>query len=567
MSRKKIEKRLKTILFESDKKIVSLDEIITILTDSLPEIEIEELKNTGRKKWGNPDPIVFDYGEIPSLINPADGMGWDIIISPDADKTDELLRIVGYVPIKSDADKIPPPFGNKPGNHKLILGKIGRISQQAITKLKNWFKDTVVFDPIVFLPQNNTNMYRLLTTKKQSALNEQHVMYYAGTTTKNKVKNKLKKWNKEPVIVTADVNIAKDIAKDSCRRNGGNPVIYRVQPMGNMLPISKNSTSTFIVNTANIVGEIEESWEKATFGSYKLGHVNDGRWGGVAVGPTAKKAFNLMKEGKMIDKPQNRCKNVFSQILLEKDEQMNYKVFVDMDGVLVDFLGGFKERFRQSSLNNKLQLKDEKQFGSIEDQIREYFLSQAENEKQKKNAHHKATAYFWAIIPGLELGLKKRKEYTSEDYNKFIKNTHDFWKGLDWLPDGKQLWNYLVDLKASGTISELNILSSPSSDQKIIDEEGNVTKRNLAEEGKRLWLEKQGIVEGKNVDRIIIKKDKYEEADRPTDILIDDTPKKLYGKETERGKKLGWVDAGGTGILHKNTKDTIEELNNILKEE
>jgi hypothetical protein len=38
-------------------------------------------------------------------------------------------------------------------------------------------------------------------------------------------------------------------------------------------------------------------------------------------------------------------------------------------------------------------------------------------------------------------------------------------------------------------------------------------------------------------------------------ILVDDTKKKING----------WRAAGGIGILHKNTKDTIKQLNEIIE--
>jgi hypothetical protein len=556
-----IEQKLENLLFEDERRIVTFEEVIDILTDHLPRLKIEELKNVGRK-WGSPNPIPFDYGELPDLINPADNMGWDVIIAPDADKNHKFLRITGYVPVNDNAHLIPPPNGNKPGNHKLILGEFGKTSNGSMIKLKKWFQDLNQFDDIVFLNQNNSNMYHHAWKRKKSVLKESHVMYYAGTSTNNKVKDKLSIWNKEPVIVTADINEARDIAKDVCRRNGGNPVIYKVQPMGKMLPVHDNSTVTFIVDTANVVGELDESWEKATFGSYKLGHVNDGRWGGVAVGPTAKKMVNRLKES--LDKGGTRATSLFSHLLLEKDEKMDYRVFCDMDGVLVDFAGGFKKRFDQTSLADKIQLKDEAVNGNIEKQLEAYFRSIAKNEKEAKAAKHRAKAYFWAVVPGLDLGFKKRAQYTPEDWSEYEKRTLDFWTGMEWLKEGdrevgKELWNYLTDLKKSGKISELNILSSPSSDTKMPNAKtGEMESRNLAREGKMIWLRSQPEIV-RSVDNIIIKANKFEEATGPGDILIDDTETKLYGNE----KKKGWEDAGGTGVLYVNLNDTLQQLKDI----
>jgi len=555
-----IENEFNKILFENERKVISFDEILTFLKNTLPRLKIEENKGV-HKKWGNPNPIPFDYGEFPDLINPADGMGWDVIISHDADKNDEWLRITGYVPINDQSHLIPPPFGNKPGNHKLILGRFGKIGNQAISTLKDYFEDLPSFETPYFINQGESNLYHHSWKRnKKDLLKENNVMYYAGTSTNNKVKDKLKIWKKEPVIITSDINEAKDIAKDICRRNGGNPVIYKVQPMGKMLPVHDDSNVTFIVDTANIEGELDESWEKSTFGSYKLGHVNDGRWGGVAVGPTAKKSFNRLKES--LDNSGNRATNLFSQILIEeKENDMDINIFVDMDGVLVDFMGGFVERFKQTPLYNKINLKDESKWGLIEHQIEDYFVSIAKSDKDKKAAKHRAKAYFWAVIPGFDLGLKKKKLFTPEDWSLYEKRTLDFWRNLKWLDDGKELWDTLVNLRKEGKISELNILSSPSSSIDIPNNEGIVIKRNLAEEGKREWLKTHGLQ--KNADRVIIKRNKFEEANGPNDILIDDTDTKLYGKKSKNKDTPGWVSVGGTGILHTSTKDTLQQLSDL----
>jgi 5'(3')-deoxyribonucleotidase len=118
----------------------------------------------------------------------------------------------------------------------------------------------------------------------------------------------------------------------------------------------------------------------------------------------------------------------------------------------------------------------------------------------------------------------------------------EFWTEMEWLPEGKVLWEYL-----SSTFTNLYILSSPSID-------GGQCKQ-----GKHIWLKREiGLPE----DRIIISLNKHKHIRTPEpskSILIDDTPRKIDK----------WVEFGGTGILHKssNNQDTIKKLTDLTEKE
>lgn len=116
-----------------NKKNVTYQEILEILKKETPEIIIERKKHS-KTKWGSKSVIPFHYGEIPSLINPADGMGWDVLAMDETD-----LKLSGIVEIHENANKIPPPYGNKPGNHKLIFSKNGKLTEDQICELMEWF--------------------------------------------------------------------------------------------------------------------------------------------------------------------------------------------------------------------------------------------------------------------------------------------------------------------------------------------------------------------------------------------------------------------------------------------
>jgi hypothetical protein len=111
----------------------------------------------------------------------------------------------------------------------------------------------------------------------------------------------------------------------------------------------------------------------------------------------------------------------------------------------------------------------------------------------------------------------------------------DWWATMDWLPDGKQLWNYL-----RSHCSDLHILSAPTTDI-----EGKSIK------GKLLWLQRQGITADIGEKNIILDQQKWKHVQPQKDCyLIDDRPTNIEK----------WIKRGGIGILHRSTAKTIKEL-------
>ena len=157
-------------------------------------------------------------------------------------------------------------------------------------------------------------------------------------------------------------------------------------------------------------------------------------------------------------------------------EQKTYKIYSDMDGVLVDF----NERFKRFS-DGILPTEYEQKFG-----------------KDK----------FWELIDGT--GVR-------------------FWVGMDWMSDGKQLWNYIKEYNPT-------LLSSPS-------------RSNYSRMGKRIWR-KRNLPSTKLILARAANKQNY--AD-PDSILIDD-------RESNVDQ---WIKAGGIGILHTDTASTINKLKEL----
>jgi hypothetical protein len=171
--------------------------------------------------------------------------------------------------------------------------------------------------------------------------------------------------------------------------------------------------------------------------------------------------------------------DLYKQLREEENqsEEQKYSIFCDMDGVLTDFDARFKginpEKLSPSQYTNK------------------YGVDK-----------------FWATIDAEGVG---------------------FWVGMKWMPDGKELWDYIKDKQPT-------LLSAPS-------------RQPSSRLGKRLWV-KNNIPGTKLVLASAEKKQNYS---KPNKILIDDRPDNVSQ----------WRARGGKGILHVNAQDTINQLQNL----
>ena len=116
-----------------------------------------------KKKFGakNYKKLPFDYGEFSDYINPADDMGWDVIIVPSESggkktQQDHSYKIIGIVKInpnkaewkeKGEGIKEPPL-----GNDKLIISTKSSISKEDKNIIEEFFKKLWQFKkPIYFI--------------------------------------------------------------------------------------------------------------------------------------------------------------------------------------------------------------------------------------------------------------------------------------------------------------------------------------------------------------------------------------------------------------------------------
>ena len=166
--------------------------------------------------------------------------------------------------------------------------------------------------------------------------------------------------------------------------------------------------------------------------------------------------------------------NAFAHELAQlNEEEDNYQIYCDMDGVLTDFESGYEKL-------TGVDLKGEFQKGSD----------------------------FWDPISKAGVG---------------------FWAGLQWMPGGKELWAYLKPFNPV-------LLSAPS-------------REESSRIGKAVWV-KHKIPGTKLILRYAKQK---QQLATPSSILIDDRAVNIDQ----------WEAAGGIGILHINTADTIEQLKQL----
>ena len=122
--------------------IPTLREIVTYI-GNIPNQEINLDNPKGSYKgFGHEKkiPLPFDYGEYPLLINPADDLGWDIIIVPSSSKNDKQLIPVGHIQYTGRPDK--------EGNDKIIIAPEGQYTFRDKEIINDFFDPLDRFKPV-----------------------------------------------------------------------------------------------------------------------------------------------------------------------------------------------------------------------------------------------------------------------------------------------------------------------------------------------------------------------------------------------------------------------------------
>ena len=128
-------------------------------------------------------------------------------------------------------------------------------------------------------------------------------------------------------------------------------------------------------------------------------------------------------------------------------------------------------------------------------------------------------------------GIDLRGEFQKGDdfWDPISKAGVGFWAGLKWMPDGQKLWDYIKPYKP-------DLLSAPS-------------REESSRIGKAVWV-KHKLPGTKLILRYAKQK---QELANPESILIDDRQVNIDQ----------WEAAGGIGILHTSTDNTISQLKEL----
>jgi hypothetical protein len=120
----------------------------------------------------------------------------------------------------------------------------------------------------------------------------------------------------------------------------------------------------------------------------------------------------------------------------------------------------------------------------------------------------------------------------------------EFWSEMSWMAGGRELHRFLIDSGFFPTI--LSALPNPDRKRALVN----------ARTGKIRWLRKELGVQYASNAILCFRPEKALQSGASR-VLIDDNPENI----------LEWEEAGGRGILHKNTNRTIRCLNRIIETE
>ena len=134
-------------LEENDSKLIlnNKKEVIDYIKDNPNEkIYLDNPKGSKKGFGGTKEvELPFDYGEWSNLINPADDMGWDLIIVPSSTKDSENLIPIGHADYTEEIEK--------KGNDKIIIASNGVYTDKDKETIDNFFDKIDLFKKVKWL--------------------------------------------------------------------------------------------------------------------------------------------------------------------------------------------------------------------------------------------------------------------------------------------------------------------------------------------------------------------------------------------------------------------------------
>ena len=213
-----------------------------------------------------------------------------------------------------------------------------------------------------------------------------------------------------------------------------------------------------------------------------------------------------------------------------KIDRNKLRVFCDLDGVLVNFMGGVVSHMNETieqaaAAPNRYKERSPKFYKAIKKAVQEL--------DGDLDAGLVGNPVCFDNVGKTSPRLKKKVRslmYT------LISDNRSWWASLDWMPGGRELWEHIECYRPT-------ICTGPM---------GPNSKK-----GKTDWVKRElGL--GRN--RIVITHTKHEEIRRVAEagkvaLLIDDLPKYV----------VPWRNAGGLAIHHQfdNPQATLEELRRL----
>ena len=209
-------------------------------------------------------------------------------------------------------------------------------------------------------------------------------------------------------------------------------------------------------------------------------------------------------------------------------KEPEFQIYCDMDGVLVDFVNAAVNTVNEDIVD--MSIPSHKETGGITTigRVRRALEEEGRSFITKDDIEIKGKT-------------KVQKAANSYMYRR-VENDFDWWAKLEWMPDGRELWDYI-------RVFNPYILTAPM-------------KQEGSKEGKRAWVKKNlQLPNGNQPEKVILNSKKYLYANvGPTmNILIDDMTKNTvpWNEATK--------DTDSVAILHTSAKDTIRQLEDLLK--